>query len=119
MRKVLLNIIAVTSAVLFGADGVNSQALEFKNNLAFEKGSPKKAEGLYRYYYDSGILRQEISYHNGAMSGAFKEFRRNGTLRLEVIYKDGKAISGRTYRADGRKEKELNRLDFVEMAIEC
>lgn len=119
LKKVILTLALLASTVLFGVNGVDSELVEIKNHLVFEKGSVKKAEGTYRYYYDSGVLRKEVSYHDGVLSGVFKEFRRNGTIRLEVTYKDGKAISGRTYRADGRKEKELNRLDFVEMAIEC
>lgn len=119
LRKIISILLFGFFVLLFGAGGVSSDEVDVKNHIAYEKSSAKKAEGIYRYYYDSGTLRQEANYRDGVLNGVFREYRRNGSIRLEVTYKDGKAISGRTYRADGRKEKELNRLDFAEMSIEC
>jgi len=50
--------------------------------------------GVYREYYDreKTQLKSEVFIHNGKKEGVCKEYHKNGQLRDEVNYIDGKKV---------------------------
>jgi antitoxin component YwqK of YwqJK toxin-antitoxin module len=48
-----------------------------------------KRDGITRLYYRNGVLKKEVIYKNGKKEGTEKEYSKNGILHLEISYKDG------------------------------
>jgi antitoxin component YwqK of YwqJK toxin-antitoxin module len=45
--------------------------------------------GIYRDYYESGVLRTDANYHNGALDGPYTFYHDNGKVYVEVVYNKG------------------------------
>lgn len=88
-------------------------------------------EGFRRFYLETGLLLAEMEFHNGKGNGIIREWRgdgspkleatlkdgefhghyrsywKNGLVKEEGIYENGKALAGyRWYRDDGALWKE-------------
>ena len=57
-------------------------------SLAYCEDVPK--DGIYKEYYDSGKLKFEESYKNGALDGVLKVYFENGNPMSETNYVEGK-----------------------------
>jgi antitoxin component YwqK of YwqJK toxin-antitoxin module len=70
------------------------------------KGGMK--EGLFVFYYDSGIIYKTINYTNNKKNGECNEYSKNGTLYKTYNYKDDK-LHGlhTTYYKSGNINKEI------------
>ncbi len=62
--------------------GTNLKEEYFQNN-----GSK---EGIYKYYWYNGILKNECNYIDGKLNGSYKEYYEDGELRIECNYIDDK-----------------------------
>ena len=45
--------------------------------------------GIYRDYYESGQIRTDANYDNGALDGSYSFYHENGNVYVEVIYDKG------------------------------
>lgn len=45
--------------------------------------------GIYRDYYESGQIRTDANYDNGALDGSYSFYHENGNAYVEVIYDKG------------------------------
>lgn len=77
---------------IFNEDGTLKEALEYKD---IEK------EG----FYDTGELKEKITYNHNVKHGEFKIFYKNGDLKEKGHYEEGKLIWRENY-----KDKRLNGL---------
>lgn len=77
---------------IFNEDGTLKEALEYKD---IEKES----------FYDSGELKEKITYNHNVKHGEFKIFYKNGDLKEKGHYEEGKLIWRENY-----KDKRLNGL---------
>ena len=65
-------------------------------------------EGIEKIYHKNGNLRYEISYKNGKLDGIEKFYDKSGILRYEISYKNGK-LDGikKEYYESGALQREL------------
>ncbi len=69
----------------------------------FFKGSSEnqmkngKKEGLWKYYHESGQLREEGNYKDGEREGLWKYYHESGQLEEEINFKDGKEAILRSF----------------------
>ena len=54
------------------------------NNILLPKGI-----GVNKEYYKNGNLKEEVSYSNGKLNGMYREFYPDGSLKSECNYVDG------------------------------
>ncbi len=59
----------------------------FKGKGFIESG---KKVGVWSYYYETGELKQEITYQNGDEDGKFKLYHENGVIAREGNFINGK-----------------------------
>lgn len=48
-----------------------------------------RKEGWRRFYLESGLMFSEMEFRNGVGNGVIREWRADGSLRLEATLKDG------------------------------
>ena len=48
--------------------------------------------GLYKDYYENGVLKKEEFYKNGKLEGVVKGYHRDGDLKFETSYSNGQLI---------------------------
>ncbi len=58
-----------------------------------EKG---RKDGLWREYYENFRIRNESNYQHGILNGIYKEFDKNGNLKLSLYYENGSIKEGVT-----------------------
>jgi len=63
-------------------------------------------EGLTRVYYRNGILKNEVLYKNGKKEGIEKEYSKNGSLRREISHHLGVRDGIYRYYAKGKLSRE-------------
>jgi antitoxin component YwqK of YwqJK toxin-antitoxin module len=92
----------------FGEDGRIITLISYKSGFIvnIEKinryDNAGKKHGIWRHYYDDGVLRLEGSYKRGLEHGYFKEYDRSGNLLTTTKYENGVKIED---------AKELVKLD--------
>jgi len=62
-----------------------------------------RLDGRSRYYHN-GILMREVEYRNGLLDGTYREFFPSGLVRLEIFWKNGRALEGYRYDKSGRRK---------------
>jgi antitoxin component YwqK of YwqJK toxin-antitoxin module len=55
-------------------------------------------------YYRNGLLLREIEYRRGMLDGTYREFTKNGVMKVEIIWKSGKVVRGYEYDENGRQK---------------
>ena len=53
-------------------------------------------------------MRSEINYKDDKPEGLAKVYYKNGNLKVEVNFKDGKPVSGYLYDINGKRTKMTN-----------
>ena len=66
--------------------------LAYIQELKIIKGQPPIPNGKYIEYYKNGQIKVQGSYKDGKRDGEFKAFLRNGKSAGSVFYKDGRLI---------------------------
>ena len=66
-----------------------------------------KQHGFWSEYYDNGKLYWKLEYIEGiAADGPFQMFHKNGQIKSEVVYSNGKPASNWMYYDEyGKKER--------------
>ena len=65
--------------------------------------------GIYKEYYENGILEFEFNYNNGKGDGKFISYHKNGSLFREKFYnKDGVAETIKEFYSNGKLRLEIN-----------
>lgn len=75
-----------------------------------------KPDGLYKSYYENGILAREGAFKDDKEEGVFKSFYEDGKLKDESTYKEG-VLCGRrkTYYPNGTvKSQEYYKDDLLD-----
>ena len=67
--------------------------------------------GVCRVYYKNGSLRSDLNYRNGKRDGINKWYLQSGKLKHLAAYRDGKVLTEKTYGTGwGVKQKGKNLL---------
>ncbi len=45
-------------------------------------------DGIYKEYYETGILKEKITFVNGTYEGLYSEYYPNGKIYFKCYYKD-------------------------------
>ena len=61
-----------------------------------------RLDGRSRYYHN-GLLIREVDYRNGLLDGSYREFFPSGLIRLEILWRNGRAIEGYTSDENGKR----------------
>ncbi len=69
-----------------------------------ENGKQEK-NGKNLFWYETGELKNEISYENGLKNGEFLSYWRNGKLKRKDIFKNGKFKNGECWDEIGNNVK--------------
>ena len=75
-------------------EGVNEDELEFREDIAYLKGSDTPYTGKFYELYPSGKRNWEGSQKDGKPDGLHKGWHENGQIRREENYKDGERVEG-------------------------
>ena len=64
--------------------------------------------GLWKYYYESGQLKEEVNFANNLENGLYKKYHENGTLAAEGEYK-AEIENGlwKYYHANGAEQEQV------------
>ena len=97
MKKILLSLIFVLVCAA-DSQGLPSFQPEEGNLIrpVFEGESVVQRKGVYREYFDNGILERELSYKNGQLDGRCRIYYKNGNLKKQINYREG-IIEGKAY----------------------
>lgn len=72
------------------------------------KNGKKERNGKNSFWYESGELKNEISYENGVKNGAFLSYWRNAKVKRKDIFKNGKFKSGECWDETGNSVKHYD-----------
>lgn len=73
------------------------------DGYAYDKKSNQPISGIVKIYYDSGVLKKEISLKGGIRHGSSKSYDIEGILYSEMIFEHESLISGYTCDKEGYK----------------
>lgn len=83
------------------------EELIFKAGILYEKQNNTPVNGVYRAYYESGILELETSYKDGKINGFEKHYYDSGELKAELRYENGEMSSDwKKFYKSGRVKAE-------------
>jgi antitoxin component YwqK of YwqJK toxin-antitoxin module len=84
---------------LHGLQQSYSQDAMLVREISYNHG---RLDGRSRYYH-KGLLTKEIDYRNGLLDGSYKEFFPSGLIKLEIFWRNGRAIEGYSYSEEGKR----------------
>jgi len=89
MKKILLALFVMCSALSFSAKVIKSDRIEAKGNVVYEIFKNGVQVGLQKDYYEDGKLKMELNYKNGKPEGLGRSYYPNGKVFIEENYKNG------------------------------
>ena len=82
MKKILLALFVMCSALSFSAKVIKSSNIEVKGEVVYEAGQKTPYTGVLENYNEKGVLDARAEFKNGVMDGYGKVF-------IEENYKNG------------------------------
>tara|TARA_B100001057_G_scaffold484702_1_gene563188 strand:+ start:335 stop:910 length:576 start_codon:yes stop_codon:yes gene_type:complete len=83
-----------------------------KNNLILEFNTKDGLyNGIYKEYFEDGILKKESNYYSGVLQGRERIFFKNGQLLEDVNYKSGNLNGVRNVYWNNGMMKEVNNFE--------
>ena len=109
MKKILLALFVMCSALSFSAKVINSSNIEVKGNVIYEVGQKAPYTGVLENYNEKGIVDARAEFKNGVMDGYSKLYYPSGKLSSEATFKNGVQVGiQKDYYEDGKLKMELN-----------
>jgi antitoxin component YwqK of YwqJK toxin-antitoxin module len=111
-----------STELFVGPDSEGFYRLFYKNKQLREKGKfVKKAvnpffrklvpDGYWIKYYESGVIKEQGSYHKGNKDGIWEYFDENGSLVKVALFKRGREIDRRVYIKEEENEQGIYKAD--------
>jgi antitoxin component YwqK of YwqJK toxin-antitoxin module len=116
MEKLLL-ITFFSALVLFGKNTYQPNEIELKKNIAYHTKTHKKVDGVVAEFYETGELMSEKTFKFGVLVD-MKTYKISGALASNVIFKNGKAIGGKIYYENPKKDRIMTNADFLRYKLE-
>lgn len=101
----------------FGAPFYTNDNIEIKKGIAYTKQTNKRFDGIINELYETGELQSEKTYKYGIITD-MKTYKISGALASQVIFKNGKATSGKIYYENPKKDRQMTRADFYKMKLD-
>lgn len=111
MKKVLL-MLTISISILMGQNIYNQNDMEVKNKIAYHKVTHKKIDGVVQELFETGELMSEKTYKMGIIID-MKTYKISGALASNVIFRNGKAVSGKIYYENIKKDRFMTNADFM------
>lgn len=116
MKKTLL-LLTLLGTLLFGANSYKNDDIEIKKNVAFLKANGKRFDGVINEFFETGELSAERTYRFGIITD-MKTYKISGALASQVIFKNGKAVGGKIYYENVKKDRAMTHADFMRYKLE-
>ena len=92
MKKILLALFVMCSALSFSAKVIKSSDIEVKGDVVYEAGQKTPYTGVLEDYNDKGVVTARAEFKNGVMDGYSKLYYPNGKLSSEATFKNGQQV---------------------------
>ena len=92
MKKILLALFVMCSALSFSAKVIKSSNIEVKENVVYEVGQKTPYTGVLENYNEKGVVDARAEFKNGERDGVAKAFDENGKLIQQATFKNGQQI---------------------------
>ena len=103
MKKLLLALFVMCSALSFSAKVIKSDRIEAKGNVIYEIGQKTPFTGVLENYDEKGVLDARAEFKNGVMDGYSKLYYPSGKLSSEATFKNGVQVGiQKDYYEDGK-----------------
>ncbi|WP_338941153.1 toxin-antitoxin system YwqK family antitoxin [Fusobacterium nucleatum] len=110
MKKLLLGLFLISSALTFSARVVKSTETVLKDNLIYVGEETTPYTGVIETYNEQGILLEKTEFKNGLRDGSSKKYFINGgKVSLEAIFSNGIQVGvQKRYYESGELLSELS-----------
>ncbi len=116
MKKTLL-LLTLLGTLLFAGNSYKNDDIEIKKNIAFLKANGKRVDGVINEFFETGELSAERTYKFGIITD-MKTYKVSGALASQVIFKNGKAVGGKIYYENVKKDRAMTHADFMRYKLE-
>ena len=90
MKKILVALFLVSSALAFSARVVKSTETVVKENIVYVGEEKVPYTGVVETYNARGVLEEKTEFKDGKKNGVSKKYYPNGKIKIEEPYKNGK-----------------------------
>ena len=87
MKKILLALFVMCSALSFSAKVIKSDRIEAKGNVIYEIGQKTPFTGVLENYDEKGVLDARAEFKNGVMDGYSKLYYPSGNYLVKLLSK--------------------------------
>lgn len=116
MKKIFL-FLTLLGTLLFAGNSYKNDDIEIKKNVAFLKANGKRVDGVINEFFETGELSAERTYRFGIITD-LKTYKISGALASQVIFKNGKAVGGKIYYENIKKDRAMTHADFMRYKLE-
>ena len=92
MKKLLLALFVMCSALSFSAKVIKSTNAEVKGDVVYEVGQSSAYTGIIETYNEKGVLEAKTEFKNGIQDGSSKLYYPSGKLYSEATFQNGKQV---------------------------
>ena len=89
MKKILLALFVMCSALSFSAKVIKATDIDVKGNIVYEAGQNTPYTGFIDTFDEKGVLGARTEFKNGIQDGSSKIYFPNGKLASETTFKNG------------------------------
>ena len=109
MKKLLLGLFLISSALAFSARVVKFTETVVKDNLRYAGQETTPYTGVVETYSEQGVLIERLDYKNGQADGSSKLYFPNGKLASEATFKNNVQVGvQKDYDENGKLVGELS-----------
>ena len=92
MKKLLLALFVMCSALSFSAKVIKATDIDVKGNVVYEAGQNAPYTGFIETYNEKNVLLARSEFKNGIQDGSSKIYFPNGKLYSEATFQNGKQV---------------------------
>ena len=92
MKKILLALFVMCSALSFSAKVIKATDIDVKGNVVYEAGQNAPYTGFIETYNEKNVLLARSEFKNGIQDGSSKIYFPNGKLYSEATFQNGKQV---------------------------
>ena len=107
MKKILLALFVMCSALSFSAKVIKATDIDVKGNVVYEAGQNAPYTGFIETYNEKNVLLARSEFKNGIQDGSSKIYFPNGKLYSEATFQNGKQVGvQKDYYENGKLQGE-------------
>ena len=107
MKKLLLALFVMCSALSFSAKVIKATDIDVKGNIVYEAGQNAPYTGFIDTYNEKNVLLARTEFKNGVQDGSSKIYFPSGKLSSEATFKNGVQVGvQKDYYENGKLQGE-------------